>query len=459
MQDDSKYNYNPELVDRGWSLLEKQLEEVLPQKPKRRFAWFWLPLLLGFSTLAGAGWYLTTTQDTTNKPSHAPLVRELQEQPMVQSNSATPEYSTASKSNETITADVATGENQFAMIATSSVSTANGFTNSLPLDDNTAYSSNRDNIELISSHFDQVTPTFAPDNTITQYVAENMIKVVEPNTEDTAEAMISNSPETVVSTLALPRLGTTLLKEKPPTVALGTVNLLTKNRRNWRYYVESQLTIALGEQAGLLGAALGVERKLGQSWHLGLGLAYERSQQKLSTNDIAYNLSQAEAAFVNTGYVPEAYNINQAYQAVSYDRLKGELQTHYQLHPRWRVGGGLSLAYYRQAFINTNQVSEFSAVEGVGSPSTDVNNHERFDLFEDVVSVYEFDPTSNAAVGPYPLAPSRWQLAGTLALQYQLARLWAINLNYRHDLTEWQSTSSDFGNSSFAQFGLRYYFK
>ena len=111
MQDNSINNYDPELVDQGWSLLEKQLDEVLPQKPKRRFGWFWLPLLLAFTTLTGAGFYLASQGSSTDNPSPAPFSSEQNKQVIAQSdNTTTLEDPAKTAVHQTETTEIAVSE-------------------------------------------------------------------------------------------------------------------------------------------------------------------------------------------------------------------------------------------------------------------------------------------------------------------------------------------------------------
>ncbi|MEL7220703.1 MAG: hypothetical protein AAGJ93_05245 [Bacteroidota bacterium] len=469
MQDDSTYNYDPALVDRGWSMLEQQLDEVLPQKTKRRFPWFWLVLLLGFCSLAGAGWYVTINSNEEGEKSQKSYRSAEINKPIARG------ITQAKEQDSQVVSGVVdnTSDDQTVSIAPTT-----------PSNDNILSRDKANYDRPIAATATDVILSSAITQPSTQ-VEESTLDIKEPNDDSSSEEInlaLSIAPveqtieETAVTDAAelvvhqtrqidvTPRLEPTdllFLVEETKVLPLASTKPIRKNIPSWRYFVEGQATIALGPQPGFLGGIVGVERKIGRSWNLGLELGYERSQQNLTSSEFSENLgiSADQSPFiepVGSGtFFDNTYNLEQSYGAVSYDRFKSNLMVHYKLSPRWRVGTGMSLIFYRQALFDFTEVNRGinqgaeSEPNAIGSPSN---------LFEDLVNVYEYDENRNTTVGPYPLAPNRWQLAGRLTAQYQLHRNWGVNFTYRHDLTAWQS-GTEFGTPSNLQLGLRYYIR
>ena len=55
MQDNSGKDELNRPVDKGWAMMEAQLDEAMPQKRRRAF-WWWLPILLLVGGVVGYAW-------------------------------------------------------------------------------------------------------------------------------------------------------------------------------------------------------------------------------------------------------------------------------------------------------------------------------------------------------------------------------------------------------------------
>ena len=455
MQDKNNKGLDPAFIDSAWLQMEQQLDMAMPQN-KRRAIWWWA----GFAGIAVLflNIYLFSKSEEA-KPLEAEFVYE-------PAAVVADEANEHAQNNSELTSSVAV-DDQGTVVSVEENSLPPGredirsekqvtipFFQETPVNnegdpiENTAIRiENSASVSRVISHPETTTIIAAnelltPENT-TSAILESPVPSPSTRTEATNHAvetlplLISDfrfPPDTSGSDFELP---IEVAKVKP-------IN-------PWHYYLEGQGGFSLTKtDYSSVAAGAGLQRDLNNKWGLELGIQYQFNQH-IGNNA---NNEFADEFLGTSGSGGYAVERTFAFQNIETTRWNLYLGGLYQCSPRISFGLAMQGSYFTKAFA---VFENGSAV--VATPIESNADDLRVDIYNNVLSVYDLDTTTNTISDPYPLDANRWQWSLNSSVRYRFAQHWEATLQYQHHLTAWPSKEEPFGGLSAMQAGLRFYLR
>ena len=454
MQDNSGKDELNLPVDKGWAMMEAQLDEAMPQKRRRAF-WWWLPILLLVGGVGGYAW----AQISFNSAAEEEELESVNDQP---------ELPVAAKPLEGGQSTAAIEQQKGTVNAEHEVATSSAIVDSnVPAN----------NIDTRLAKEEEITPhvitddSFAmpqeetlpsnPDGTTNQQAASDQAaapemmaeattletKTQENSPSDLSDPLETRSPIFITSRLANQPIATVapLAVEEVQQLEPTTAKLAPK----LRFYAEALVGETLSDPFSSVLGGLGVETTLGRKFRLNSGAQYQYNQNHLfGASDRADGFEYVDPTGGAT--TESAYDITLVYRRLQTERINAYTHLSYQVHPRLYLGLGVQGSYI------TNASARFSTEQVLANPSPNQRNEDVLvDLYDDQVAAVSFDQFTNAYTAP--LDVRRWQWAGQATASYRWHKSWSLELQYLRHLSSWPAKGETFGGPHVLQAGLRYY--
>ncbi|MGH1435410.1 MAG: hypothetical protein ACRBG0_13245 [Lewinella sp.] len=453
IQDNKDRELDPALIDNAWMQMEQELDQAMPRK--KRGAFWWLAGLAGIVVLF-LNIYLFGKGSGQNSSGRAFVAEK---EAVIADNTNTGEQNVYQQNDELLSETPTTAvpvegrlvEQEVASSFAVEQASISSFQQA-PVDEENDRTEN-----TIDYETDPVPSSIIVNNeertTLNDVPAELLVNESIPSiVSETSEFITANrSREVTAISYLLPTISDGPLSISNSQLPVKVAEVKPVSR--WHYYMEGQGGVSLSTtDYSSIAIGVGILRDLGNKWNVELGAQYQVNQRSFFVGRNQEN-AFADELQPNLG---SGYSVERtlAFQNLETSRLNIYLGGSCQLSPRFSLGMSVQGSYFTKAFA----VFESSST-AVAEPVESDPNGLRVDLYEGVLSVYDFDSITNAVNGPFAIDANRLQWSLNGSARYQFAKHWEAAFQYQHHLTAWPSKQEPFGGLSALQLGLRYYLR
>lgn len=427
MQDKHKMDFDPDLMDRGWELMQAQLDKHMPEKKKRRFfPWFW-PLLFVTSTSFAAFFMLPPFTEKEHK-------REVKEEAQKQEQKRPiAEYKQTDLATEVVTLEEASVQ-QFAKkdLAKQTVNAAS----SQVVKTQKAKVESKANNDVVEQVDLPTDPKLVSTTNEQQEVKVNHAIAQNNEALEQLENPIALLEYDAIDNKAIDKLGAPQLKSKKPV--------------KWNYGIRANLSSSFKDNYQALDAGLFVERKLSKNLLLNAALSYERQSRNLLLDKFnAADSSLAEEAS-NNAPTGGSYNIDYVYSELDNRKLNISLGATVPVFARWRIGLALQSSYFLSSKVVVNAESGLL-------PTYDDVDRKEVDVLDSTIDLYD-SPSIASQYAPevFNIDFNKWQWSAMFLAEYRLSNRLSAQASLKRNITKWPSKEHAYGGSFYGSLGVQY---